>query len=353
MDKYIGLDVHQASCTMAVIGASGRRLRSLVVDTNGQALVDALIGVAGTRYLCLEEGTQSEWLYEILSPHVERMVVTVPAKRRGSKSDLRDAWQLAEELRIGALRTVVYKAPSSIAALRSAVRCYTMLTGDWVRIRNRLKAVYRSRGIRTDGSVYAAESRERWERQLPASQRPLARSLGEQFDAQELLRDQARKRLRVEARKHSIVKLLATAPGMGELRAAQVVAVVVTPDRFRTTRQFWSYCGFGIVTHTSSEWTRHGNDWVRARQIHTRGLNHNRNPLLKAAFKGAATTVIQQLPEHPLHRAYQRLTASGTKPNLAKVTLARRIAAAVLAMWKKKEAYDPAKQCGAQAAPES
>jgi hypothetical protein len=41
---------------------------------------------------------------------------------------------------------------------------------------------------------------------------------------------------------------------------------------------------------------------------------------------------------------YERMVAAGTKPNLAKVTLARKIAATALAMWKKKEAYDPNKR---------
>jgi hypothetical protein len=35
---------------------------------------------------------------------------------------------------------------------------------------------------------------------------------------------------------------------------------------------------------------------------------------------------------------------AGIKPNLAKLTLARKLAAIVLSMWKHKEAYDPQRQ---------
>ncbi|HTP28886.1 MAG TPA: hypothetical protein VMK12_24905 [Anaeromyxobacteraceae bacterium] len=49
------------------------------------------------------------------------------------------------------------------------------------------------------------------------------------------------------------------------------------------------------------------------------------------------------MKSHPLHADYQRLLERGLKPNLAKVTMARRIWAAVLAMWKNEEAYDPKK----------
>jgi hypothetical protein len=39
MERYIGLDVHAASCTLGVISESGRRLKDFPVETNGQALV--------------------------------------------------------------------------------------------------------------------------------------------------------------------------------------------------------------------------------------------------------------------------------------------------------------------------
>jgi hypothetical protein len=58
-------------------------------------------------------------------------------------------------------------------------------------------------------------------------------------------------------------------------------------------------------------------------------------------FKGAATTVIAQLADDPLHADYERMLKSGIKPNLAKLTLARKIAGTVLSMWKHQEVYDP------------
>ncbi|HXX68847.1 MAG TPA: hypothetical protein VEK07_16795, partial [Polyangiaceae bacterium] len=114
---------------------------------------------------------------------------------------------------------------------------------------------------------------------------------------------------------------------------------------FRTTRQFWSYSGLAIVTRSSSDSVRENGHWVRKPTAQTRGLNRNRQPLLKALFKGAATTVIHHLPKHPLHQDFQRMVSeAGVKPNLAKLTLARRIAAATLAIWKHQEDYDPSKQ---------
>ena len=83
--------------------------------------------------------------------------------------------------------------------------------------------------------------------------------------------------------------------------------------------------------------------WVRAQTQQTLGLNRNRCGTLKEVFKGAAHQVAIQMKGHPLHADYQRLLDRGLKPNLAMVTIARRISAAVLAMWKHEEVYDPTK----------
>ena len=39
MDRYIGLDVSAQSCSLAVVGPSGKRLKLDVVETNAAALV--------------------------------------------------------------------------------------------------------------------------------------------------------------------------------------------------------------------------------------------------------------------------------------------------------------------------
>jgi hypothetical protein len=92
---------------------------------------------------------------------------------------------------------------------------------------------------------------------------------------------------------------------------------------------------------SSSDWVRTAEgDWVRAPVLQTRGLTRSFNRPLKAIFKGAATTVITQRKD-PLYSHYQRLLEAGTKPNLAKLTLARKIAAITLRMWKDEEVYRP------------
>ena len=57
MDRYVGLDAHAQTCTLAVMGSTGKRLTSKVVETNGRALLEAIGGIPGRIHLCLEEGT--------------------------------------------------------------------------------------------------------------------------------------------------------------------------------------------------------------------------------------------------------------------------------------------------------
>ncbi len=70
-DRHVGLDAHASSCTLAVVGPSGKRLGSYVVEANGLALMKVLRGVPGSRHLCMEEGTLAERLHDALEPHVK------------------------------------------------------------------------------------------------------------------------------------------------------------------------------------------------------------------------------------------------------------------------------------------
>ena len=96
MERYIGLDAHASSCTLAVVGPSGKRLGSYVVETNAKALIEVLRGVPGSRRLCMEEGTLAAWLHEVLEPHVKELVVVGVRKSRGAKSDKHNAFEMID-----------------------------------------------------------------------------------------------------------------------------------------------------------------------------------------------------------------------------------------------------------------
>jgi len=110
------------------------------LETNGRALVEATGLIPGRKHLVFEEGTQSAWLYEILSPHVEEAVVAGVSKSRGQKDDQRDAYGLAEKLRTGTLDKRIFKSPGQFTMLRELARTHQMIGRDLVRVQVRLKS---------------------------------------------------------------------------------------------------------------------------------------------------------------------------------------------------------------------
>ena len=346
MNRFIGLDGHSASCTFVVLDEKGRVKRKAVIETNGQALIEFVKQTPGRSHLCVEEGTQSQWFYEILKPHVHDMAIVQGRKTRGNKDDYRDALALAERIRTGDLGPRIHKVPESLTTLKDSVRAYEAINRDLTRVKNRFKHLYRSRGIIYSDSGCPFCTQPGWN--ASACRKPGFHVTLELWRMQqqclEAFKEEAMKYMLAEASRHLIIKTLKTAPGFGPIRSAELLSIVITPYRFRTSRQFWAYCGLGIVQRSSADWVPQPNGkWLRAPVQHTRGLNQNFNRTAKAIFKGAATTVINSTSKDPLRADYERLLVNGTKPNLAKLTIARKISAIVLSMWKHQEVYNPEK----------
>src|SRR5580704_7243130 len=101
--KYIGMDVHKDSISIAVLNSSGKLVMECVIETKAITILEFVHGLRGSLHLTFEEGTWAAWLYDLLKPHVMRVVVCDPRRngylKQGSKSDRSDARKLAELLR--------------------------------------------------------------------------------------------------------------------------------------------------------------------------------------------------------------------------------------------------------------
>ena len=175
-----------------------------------------------------------------------------------------------------------------------------------------------------------------------------AEQIYQQLDMLQHLRQQARRELLAESRKHRITAKLRQIPYLGPIRSALAVALIQTPHRFRNKRQLWSYSGLGLETRDSGEYHYvQGQVRRRKKQVFIRGLNKDHNHDLKGLFKAAATRASVQ--PGPFQDFYQRSLAKGIKPTMVRLTLARKIAAITLTLWKKGENFD-AEKLKAQAA---
>jgi transposase len=341
--KYIGMDVHKAITVIVVLNSQGEKLTEALVKTTSEAILDFIHGQRGTLHVVFEEGTYAAWMYDLIRPHVANVVVCDPRKivNRGIKNDKIDAKLLAELLRTNSL-TPVYHGEHSTTAVKELVRSYNGIVQDGTRIKNRLKAIFRGRGIDCSGEgVYKSEERENWLDKLEdQAVRARAKRLLEQLESLDPLRDEAEKELLAEARKHADTKVLRSAPGIGPLRAAVILGIAGTPHRFRTRKQFWTYCGLSVITKASSEYELiNGNISKSKKRPLVRGLNRNYNRVLKSVFKGAAKTAAAG----QWKSRFSAMIENGTPESLARLTLARKIAAITLALWKRGERYDPQK----------
>jgi hypothetical protein len=333
-----------ASTSYCVRDREGKVIDEGIVATSGTNLISLIRGIPGEIHLTFEEGTQAAWLYDILNPYVKRVTVCDPRKasqNQEDKSDRIDASRLSELLRLGALAPV-YHGEKGTRGLKELVRAHRDLVWDVVRVKNRLKAIFRGRGIGVKGTeVYHPDHRESFLSQLDLKERAQrAQWCFEQLDGLERLREQAEGALNKEARRHGGYRILRSIPGIGPVRAAQLIGVLATPHRFRTKRQFWKYIGFSVVTKSSSDFvpTPDGR-FVRKKWKATRGLNRNCNKFLKSIFKSAAKDAIARYPSWKAY--YNALVERGLEPEIARVTVARKIAAISLFIWKKGQRYDP------------
>ena len=205
--KYIGLDVHKEAIAIVVLNGAGKLVMESIVETKASALLDFLHGLRGELHVTLEEGTWAAWLYDVLQPHVQEIVVCNPRRnallKEGSKGDKIDARKLAELLRSGMLRAV-YHGENGLRTLRELARSYQVVSKDLKRVMNRVKALYRSWGIACTGTqVYTRRYRELWLNKIAqAGVRRRAELFYQQLDGLQVLRRMVRGELLAESRKH-------------------------------------------------------------------------------------------------------------------------------------------------------
>ena len=148
-----------------------------------------------------------------------------------------------------------------------------------------------------------------------------------------------RRELLIESRRHNATKLLRQIPSIGPIRAAPLHALSQTPHRFRSKRRLWSYSGLALETSNNAEYRVVHGQLKRSRKVLAiRGATKHHNRDLKNIFKGAA--IRAAAVTGPFQEFYAALVAKGMKPPMARLTLARKIAAITLLVSKKGVRFD-------------
>lgn len=340
---YVGMDVHRASIAIVVLNGAGKVVEVITITTGAGAVRSYLQRLKGRVYVTFEEGTQAQWLYDVVQPLVTSVLVCDPRHNRllavGNKSDRIDAQKLAELLRNGSLKAVDH-ADHGVRVLKELVRNYDCLVQDTTRVMSRLKAIYRGRAIACKGpDIYRQDKRSKWLGKLQeAGAKQRAGFLYEQLAVLRPLRQKAKLAMVREARKQAAYPWLMSVPRLGSVSVAQLLAIVGTAHRFRSKRQFWAYVGLAVVTRSTADQEVINGVLRRSRRpLATRGLNRNHHHLLKRVFKTAATSACHS---GPFQAAYEARVQRGMDPALARLTIARQLAAITLRLWKRGELFN-------------
>ena len=221
-EKYIGMDVHQATISVAVMDCRGKLIMECILETKAVTILQFFRGLRGGLSVTFEEGTSAAWLHDLLKPHVHHLVVCDPRKnallKDGSKSDRIDARKLVELLR-GNQLSPVYHGEHGVRTLKELARSYLTISQDLVRVMVRVKALYRSWAIPCSGQqVYAVRHRAFWLEKIgEAGVRRRAEFYYQQLDALRSLRQEVRRDLLAESAAHKATRQLRQIPSIGRI----------------------------------------------------------------------------------------------------------------------------------------
>jgi transposase len=297
------------------------------VPTQAESLRQAVEGLRAPVWVLLEAGSMAPLVKWSLEPAVDRVIVCETRQNRWianseDKSDARDADRLARLLRMGEYKEV-YVARRDGQELRELVGLYGKVVGDAVRAKNRLKAKFRQHGVSVEGAaVYTGDGRGEY---LSRLRRPnvqfMLEVLYSRLDAADDSAGVVASRLRGMLCRRREYRAVKGIPGVGDVVASIMVAVIADPQRFPDKRKLWKYAGLSVRSQSSG-----GADSAR------QGGSNEGNRLLKYAVMVAARNAVRG--SNRFSRHYADMTAAGIDPRIALKTIARGILAAAWALWK-------------------
>jgi hypothetical protein len=87
--KYIGMDVHKESISIAIMNRAGKIVMECVIETKASMILQFIDGLRRDLQVTFEEGTSAAWLYDLLKPHVTKLLVCDPRKNASMREGRR------------------------------------------------------------------------------------------------------------------------------------------------------------------------------------------------------------------------------------------------------------------------
>ncbi|NIT13461.1 MAG: transposase [Gammaproteobacteria bacterium] len=334
---YLAMDVHTRSCTLGHMDDDGTFNGTFNFATSENNIIDALKSVkAQNKLLTIEEGTLTHWVAQVASPYVTKVIACDPREnalifKSPNKKDPVDTRNLCRLLRLGELKHVYHPQDDDRAIFKAAAQHYLDLRDQLIRLKHKIKAIYRHWGIVNvfTSSVYSSAGRDKYLKQL--KHRTIRNQLNRLYhlmDQTEAMRQSASDTMKQLGRKYPEIREFKKMPGIANINAHVFDAFIQTPHRFAKRNQLWKYCRLSITDRSSD------GKPLGFKRLDSSGVGELKALSFRAfmaAMKG--DNEVRRFFLNSLKRTHSR--------KHARLNTQRKILAVMYSIWKKGEAYRP------------
>jgi transposase len=331
---YLALDAHPGDSQLAVLSPKGQIMSCKNYPTTAPDLIEAVCALRGAKTLVVEESQIADWIQRTLTPFVDKLIIANPKENAWiAKSKHIDdkvaACRLAKLLWGGYIKPV-HHGDLQRQQFKELVLHYHDLTRQTTRFKNKLKAEFIAKAVPVKGpAVYDPALLKTYLRKL--SQSPLSQDQAKNYSAilKHIieLRLCVFKKIRSSFHRYPEIHQFRLIPGVGQVSAFTISAIIDTPHRFANKRQLWSYIGLAKSQKVSNG------------KIYRSMSSSHGNKLLKYLFLQAAMIALRSNQPSRFKETADRLSKNGVSTKNIRRTVARQIASTIFTIWKSGEPY--------------
>ncbi len=323
-DHYIAVDWSMTTMAIARMTTVAERIKITEHPTSVKDLKVYLKSLKGTKVLTFEESNNSQWLYVELKDWVDKILVCDPSRNHllndGPKNDKIDAEKLVRLLR-GDLLKEVFHTSDKIIYMRKLVSHYQDVVRMGVMVKNQRSAMYRSYGLNHKRDTFHG---------VDAIEEFVVKHQETQIVSYENSKKEYEAKFKETVKQFPAAKLLKSIPGIGDIHAVELLAMIVDVKRFPSLGHLYSYAG--LIRHEK---------FSGGRYYGNRKPRYSRE--LKRVIKMATFSALVGNSENKLAKYYRYLLEKGVAGHNARHAVSRKILAYVYGVLKSERILDSTK----------
>jgi transposase len=321
-DHFVAIDWSKVNMAIARMTQKSDKIEVKDVPSDIKDLNLYLNGLRGKKILTIEESTAAQWLYVELRDYVDKLIICDPYRNHllteGSKTDKIDAKKLVKLLRAGLLKEVFHSGDEYMV-LRKLVSSYEDVVKAGVRLKNQRDALFRG--------VNKNSKKDRLEK---CHEKFILEGVDKGILSYEEEKERYLKEFKRIIKNKKKAKLIKDLPGISDIHAIKIIAIVVDAKRFKSAGHFLSYCGLVKLNRISG-----GKVYGKK--------NPRCNKTLKCVFNLAASSALKESSTtNPMKEFYYYLiNEKKISERNARQAVKRRLATLCLGILKTETKYNP------------